>query len=91
MKIILAGSSGFIGGEVLLQCLQNPAITSLIVLSRRELPQIASRDPRIEVIVLQDFKAYPDSVLQKISGAKICIWYTSILVFLSSRIHLNEL
>ena len=83
MKIILTGSTGFIGGEVLAQCLKNPAITSAVVLSRRELSKEIS-DPRLKVIIMKSFTQYPDSVLKELAGADACIWYVN-LVLLSSK------
>lgn len=71
MKVILSGPTGFIGREVLEQCLQNSSITSIVALSRRELPVI---NPKLEVIILKDFLSYPDSVLQEIKSAEACIW-----------------
>lgn len=56
MKIILTGSTGFIGHEVLVQCLQNPNITSIVALSRRELPR---EHPKLKTHVLDDFSTYP--------------------------------
>jgi len=74
MKYILAGTSGFIGSEILAHCLSNPLITSLLILSRRPLPDIKSRDPRINVVVLDDFLTYPESVKSEFSGVKAVLW-----------------
>ncbi|KAN0104872.1 hypothetical protein V8E51_010617 [Hyaloscypha variabilis] len=74
MKIIIFGASGFIGSSLLTHCLQEPSLTSLIVISRRQLPSIASLDPRIKVIVLENFLTYPESVLNELTGAKACFW-----------------
>jgi hypothetical protein len=75
MKFILTGTSGFIGGEILSQCLSLPSLTSLIILSRRPLPEIAARDPRISVTVLDNFLVYPEEVVKQLAGAKACLWY----------------
>lgn len=77
MKIILAGSSGFIGSEVLARCLEHPAITSIIALSRRELPPAASDNAKAKVVILDDFLSYPENVLKDIRGADACIWYSN--------------
>jgi uncharacterized protein YbjT (DUF2867 family) len=81
MKVILTGSTGFIGGGVLSQCLQNPAITSIIVLSRRALPDSAA-NPKVKVIVMEDFTSYPDEVLKEIAGADGCLWYVPSLLLI---------
>ena len=75
MKVILAGSTGFIGREVLEQCLQSPSITSIIALSRRDLPSSVARNPKVKVTIVEDFLSYPQSLLQDIKGAEACIWY----------------
>lgn len=73
MKIILTGCTGFIGSEVLSQCIRNPSISSIIALSRRSLPETAN-DPKLKTIIMKDFNSYPDSVLEDLSGADACIW-----------------
>jgi nucleoside-diphosphate-sugar epimerase len=70
MKVILTGSTGFIGKAVLEQCLINPVITSVIALSRRELPA----NPKLTTVIIEDFKVYPESVLEQLKGAGACIW-----------------
>lgn len=73
MKVILIGSTGFVGREVLDQCLAHPAITSVVALSRRELPP----HDKLKVVVTEDFLSYPESVRDAIKGADACIWYKS--------------
>ncbi|OAL25431.1 hypothetical protein AYO20_10465 [Fonsecaea nubica] len=74
MKGILTGATGFIGGEILNQCLDHPRITSLVVLSRRPLPEPAASNSKVKVIIIQDFGNYPDSVLEEFKDADFCIW-----------------
>jgi thioester reductase-like protein len=75
MKFILSGCTGFIGGEVLYQCLRNPSITSVVALTRRKLPEALSTNPKLKEVIMKDFNAYPESVLKELSGADACIWY----------------
>lgn len=75
MKFILTGSTGFIGREVLHQCLVNPSITSVVALSRRNLPEASSQNPKLSVVILDDFTTYTEKVLQELSGAAACIWH----------------
>jgi nucleoside-diphosphate-sugar epimerase len=77
MKIILTGSTGVIGSAVLQKCLQNPSITSIVVLSRRPLSSHFS-SPKLKVIILTDFLTYPDDVLAQLDDAQACIWYFPI-------------
>lgn len=74
MKVILTGSTGFIGNAVLNRALKNPAITSVVALSRRNLPEEAAENPKLTVVIVGDFNVYPDSVLQQLRGADACIW-----------------
>ncbi len=74
MKFILTGCTGFIGSEVLSQCLKNPQITSIVALSRRELPESVTKDPKLKVLIFKDFNTYSDSALKELSGADACIW-----------------
>ena len=79
MKVILTGSTGFIGQEVLEQCLQNSSITSIVALSRRELPpSVVDHNPKLKVTIVDNFLSYPESVLQDINGAEACIWYLEL-------------
>jgi hypothetical protein len=73
MRVILLGSTGYIGKEVLNQCLKNPAITSIVALSRRQLPELV-HDPRVTVVIIENFKIYHDSVLKQLKDADACIW-----------------
>ncbi len=75
MKLILTGSTGFIGTEILTQCRQNPSITSLVALSRRKLPDSVSSDPKLRTVIMDDFTSYSDEVLEACAGAEVCIWY----------------
>ncbi|KAI2906882.1 hypothetical protein CBS147371_10994 [Aspergillus niger] len=75
MKIILTGSTGFIGHQILTQCLQNPHITSIIALSRRPIP---TKNPKLTVKLVEDFLIYPESLLQDLRGAEACIWAIGI-------------
>jgi nucleoside-diphosphate-sugar epimerase len=85
MKIILTGTTGFIGSEVLAQCLRTPAITSIVVLSRRPLPETVSADGKVQVIVMKDFKTYPEAVIKQLEGADACIWYLPAAPFARMR------
>jgi dihydrodipicolinate reductase len=73
IKLVLSGITGRIGSQVLKQALRNPAISSVIALSRRQLPDIEGHG-KLEVVLIQDFTRYSDEVLVKLSGADGCIW-----------------
>jgi nucleoside-diphosphate-sugar epimerase len=75
MKVSLTGSTGFIGREVLEQCLQNARITSIIALSRRELSPSVTHNPKLKVLIMENFLSYSPSILREIRDAEACIWY----------------
>jgi uncharacterized protein YbjT (DUF2867 family) len=77
MKILLTGSTGFIGSEVLSQCLAHPAITSIIALSRRPLPESITKEKdtsKLKTVIVEDFTKWEDDVLRDCEGAEACIW-----------------
>lgn len=71
MKVILTGSTGYIGNNVLLQCLAEPAISSIIVLSRRNL---SITDLKLKVIIHEDFTTYPAELKSQLADADACIY-----------------
>lgn len=76
MKIVIGGSSGFVGTELVRQALANPNITSIIGLSRREttLPPSTAGADKFKSIVCDNFEEYPDDVLKELSNVQACIW-----------------
>jgi len=74
MKVLLTGATGFVGHEALNQCIRSPIITSIIVLSRRELGDDASKHEKVKVIIHKDFLSYPPFLLDELAGIEGCIW-----------------
>ena len=74
MKIIVSGCTGFVGGEVLAQCRCKTSITSIVVLSRRELSEEISNDPKVVPVIIKDFLNYSDEVKGEMAGASAAIW-----------------
>lgn len=74
MKVVLTGSTGFIGTEILRQCLQNPSINSVIALVRREMPE--QNNPKLKQLIMKDddFLNYPDSIKAELEAADALIW-----------------
>lgn len=81
MKVILTGSTGFIGSEILAQAIDRSFITSIICITRRALPESISSNPKVKVIILKDFTSYPPEVLSQLSGVSIL----SIFLYLEVR------
>ncbi|KAI9048273.1 hypothetical protein LZ554_008068 [Drepanopeziza brunnea f. sp. 'monogermtubi'] len=74
MKLILAGSTGFIGTEVLTQALSNVKIAFIVVLSRRPLPEPFCSNPKLKVVIAEDFTMYTEQMLAECENADACIW-----------------
>ena len=74
MKIILTGSSGFIGTEVLTQAISNPDITSILVLSRKPLPEQFTSNSKVNVVIIEDLTSYTPEVLKQLERAEGCVW-----------------
>lgn len=72
MKVILTGTSGFVGREILHQSLAHPSISNIVVLTRRP---IQITHTKLKVLIHNDFLAYNDSVIKELEGAESCIWY----------------
>ena len=71
MKIILTGATGRIGGAALQSALSNPAITTVVVLSRRE---IDVKHAKLQTIIKKDYTHYSTDELAQLEGAEACIW-----------------
>ena len=84
MKLIIAGSTGFVATEVIRQALSNPAIVSIVALARRETtvpqnPGPGADTSKLKSVVCEDFENYSESVKQELAGADACIWYADLL------------
>lgn len=71
MHLILTGATGFIGREVLRQCLAQPKVTKITILSRRVLSSIVTEHPKVRVIITENFMEYDADDLGDADG---CIW-----------------
>jgi len=85
MKLIVAGSTGFVGTELIRQALSNPSITSIVALARRLTTEPQTVGPgadlaKLKSVICEDFGNYPESVKQELAGADACIWYTNVLL-----------
>ncbi|CAG8962332.1 hypothetical protein HYFRA_00005387 [Hymenoscyphus fraxineus] len=83
MKLIVAGSTGFVGTEVIRQALSNPAITSIAALARRktEIPKNVAPNAdasKLTSVICDDFENYSENVKKELSGADACIWLIAV-------------
>jgi N-acetyl-gamma-glutamylphosphate reductase len=87
MKVIIGGSTGFVGTELTPQALAHPAITSFVALSRRETPvpaESSEHAAKLKTVVCHDFEAYSDTVKKELEHANACIWYGTVSFFFIS-------
>lgn len=82
MKLIVAGSTGFVGTEIIRQALSDAAITSVVALARHTtaVPQNTKpgTDPaKLKSVVCEDFGNYSESVKEDLAEADACIWYAN--------------
>lgn len=75
----LPAPPGFVGSGVLDAMIKMKDIQKISILSRRPVPMTDhANDPRIHVIVHQDFETYDSELLDKLKGAKGCVWALEI-------------
>lgn len=75
MKIILTGSTGFIGTEILTQAIAHNYISHIYILTRRPLHERFSHK-KVTQILHEDFESYPADLLSRLcdEGVEACIW-----------------
>lgn len=57
MKIIITGATGMVGEGVLLVCLENPAVTEVLIISRRP---FALQHEKLQELIVKDFSEIGD-------------------------------
>ena len=74
-KIVLTGATGLVGGQVLKTAIADDRISSIVVLSRRELPDKSLSDnAKVTVIIHTDFQKYSPELIAQLQGATAVIW-----------------
>ena len=71
MKLVITGATGRIGGGALQSALSNPAVTSVVVISRRA---IGTKHPKLQTMLKKDFLHFTEEELAQLEGAEACIW-----------------
>jgi uncharacterized protein YbjT (DUF2867 family) len=75
MHIILTGATGLVGSAVLDAMLRNSAISKVSVLSRRPVQMAEdAKDPRLHVIIHENFESYQPGLLDQLKDADGCVW-----------------
>lgn len=52
MKIIITGVTGMVGEGVLLECLENPAVTEILIIGRKN---YNLTHPKLKELIVKDF------------------------------------
>ncbi|PNY26881.1 Uncharacterized protein TCAP_03188 [Tolypocladium capitatum] len=79
MHLILTGATGLVGSCVLDAMIKTKDVTKISILSRKPVKMAEDRkDPRVNVILHQDFETYGPEVLDQLRGADGCVWALGI-------------
>ncbi len=79
MKLVIAGSTGFVATELIRQAIAHKRVTSVVALGRRETSVPSNVAPgadasKLKSVVCKDFENYSDDVKKELAGADACIW-----------------
>lgn len=81
MKVILTGATGMVGEGVLLECLENPAVTQVLSVSRRS---CGHQHLKLSECLVPDFRDL-NAVEQQLSGYDACFYCAGV-----SSVGMNE-
>lgn len=68
MKVIITGATGMVGKAVLLEAIDNPKVTAILLLSRRS---IGRSYPKVSEVLHRDFTDF-SAVASKLAGYDLC-------------------
>lgn len=76
MKIILTGSTGFIGQFILSECIKSVYIDQVYSITRKPLPRHLSSHTKVSEIIVVDFESWSTARLHALRdvGVSGCIW-----------------
>lgn len=79
MKILLTGATGYVGSEILKQCLDHNYIVRIYCLTRKPLEQHwfqHKNGEKITEMLHEDYENYPEAILRRLKdeGVEGCIW-----------------
>lgn len=74
IKVILTGATGLVGEGVLLECLQNPAVSQVLLVSRKHYPL---EHPKLKEALVQDF-FHLDTVRDQLKGYDACFYCAGV-------------
>lgn len=74
MKIILTGATGFVGEGILLECLQNPQVTEVLMVNRK--PSRLT-DHKLKELIVSDF-CKSETFTEQLTGYDACFYCAGI-------------
>lgn len=74
MKVIVFGSTGATGSEIVNHCFADERITKVIIVTRKAVPIDVESHPKAEVVMHHDFTQYPEEMMRRFEGAEVCLW-----------------
>lgn len=74
MKVIITGATGFVGEGVLMECLQNPQVTDIIMINRRHFDL---QHPKLKQLIVPDF-FHLDTFSKQLQGYDACFYCAGI-------------
>ena len=77
MKVIITGATGMVGEGVMLECLENPAVDEVLLVSRR--PYGASY-PKLKEYIVPDFMNL-DAMADQLKGYDGCFFCAGVSSF----------
>lgn len=80
MKVIVAGSTGLVGSALVRQCIASDKVSHVFALTRKPLPDAVAKNPKVSVILHDDFSTYPPTLLAQLAGAEGCLWWVFIFL-----------
>ena len=81
MKVIITGATGMVGEGVLLECLENNAVTKVLMVNRRPFDL---KHPKLEELIIPDFMK-PDGFDENLRGYDACFYCAGV-----SSVGMNE-
>ncbi|MDZ7635208.1 MAG: hypothetical protein U5L72_12585 [Bacteroidales bacterium] len=75
MKVIITGATGMVGEGVLLVCLDNPAISNVLIINRKPL---GITHPKLKEIIHEDFHDL-SPVAEQLAGYDACFFCLGFL------------
>lgn len=75
-KVIITGGTGLVGEGVLLECIENPGVSEVLIISRRHLNR---QHPKLKELIVPDFTKLGDHA-ERLKGYDACFYCAGVSV-----------